>query len=162
MKNSFNIFFKDIVAESGLKHDHDLSLSELRNILSKINEYFYTTYDGIGTTNALDETFGYFSEFHKFWEKYHKDILSPVIDDGKCEQVAKILNQINIINGNKTNLGIGWAKYISCSGILPVLLGMLQYPPTNIPAKLPRDNPNKNVFNVTKRFCCNSPEINIR
>ena len=99
MKTSFNNFFKDIVTESGLKYDHDLSLSELRNIISKINEYFYTTYDGIGTTQALDETFEYFSEFHKFWEKYHKDILSPVIDDGNCEQLAKILNQINIVNG---------------------------------------------------------------
>ena len=99
MKTSFDAFLNDIVAQSGLKNGHDLSLSELRNIISKINEYFYTTYDGIGTVEALNETFDYFSEFHKFWGKYHKDILNPVIDDEKCKQIAKILNQININNG---------------------------------------------------------------
>lgn len=99
MKTSFDTFFNDIVVQSGLKHEHDLSLPELRNIISKINEYFYTTHNGLGTTEALDETFDYFSEFHKFWEKYHKDILSPVIDNAKCEQIAKIFNQINMVNG---------------------------------------------------------------
>jgi len=99
MKNSFDAFFNDIVSQAGLKNEHDLTLPELRSIISKINEYFYTTYDGIGTVEALDESFDYFSEFHKFWEKYHKDILNPIVDTERCKQVAKILNKINIDNG---------------------------------------------------------------
>ena len=96
MPSSFDIFFKELISTTGLKHNRDLSIDELRNIISKINEYFYTTYDEIGTTEALDSTYDYFSEFHKFWEKYHEDILNPIIDVEKCEQVARILNSINI------------------------------------------------------------------
>ena len=99
MASSFDIFFKELISTTGLRHDKDLSIDDLRNIISKINEYFYTTYDGIGTTEALDLTFDYFSEFHKFWEKYHKDILNPIVDVKKCEQVARILNSIRIQNG---------------------------------------------------------------
>ncbi len=101
MPSSFDIFFKELISTTGLKHNRDLSIDELRNIISKINEYFYTTYDEIGTTEALDSTYDYFSEFHKFWEKYHEDILNPIIDVEKCEQVARILNSINIENGKR-------------------------------------------------------------
>ncbi len=47
MDNSFNIFFKSLLEQSGLSLSKDLSINEIRLIISKINEYFYTNYDGI-------------------------------------------------------------------------------------------------------------------
>src|SRR4030043_1601772 len=99
MKISFDNFFSDLLIKSGIKNDKELSIKELREIISKINEYFYTTYSGIGQTFALDDTFEYFSEFHKFWEQNHEKILNPEIDEEKCNKIAKILNGIYLKNG---------------------------------------------------------------
>ncbi|WP_265442667.1 hypothetical protein [Acetivibrio straminisolvens] len=77
MVDSFNKFFKSLVESSGLNLSRDLNIDEVRYIISKINEYFFTNYEGIGFTNALGEKFEYFSEFHKFWEKYHCEVLNP-------------------------------------------------------------------------------------
>lgn len=72
----------------------DLSIDEIKFIISKINEYFYTNYEGIGYANLLDDDFEYFSEFHKFWEKYHRLILNPQIDDSQCSNIAEVLHAI--------------------------------------------------------------------
>ncbi|MBI3753667.1 MAG: hypothetical protein HY266_06455 [Deltaproteobacteria bacterium] len=77
----------------------NLSIDEIRFVISKINEYFYTNYEGIGHTNILDDDFEYFSEFHKFWEKYHKEILNPQIDDSQCSLVANVLHDVFIKYG---------------------------------------------------------------
>ncbi|MBU4501195.1 MAG: hypothetical protein KKA79_01280 [Nanoarchaeota archaeon] len=79
----------------------DLTLDEVRFIISKINEYFYTNYDSIGHTTILDDEFAYFSEFHKFWERYHKDILNPQIDDLQCSLVADVLHKIFVKHGRQ-------------------------------------------------------------
>jgi len=101
MVSSFDFFFREMISTNGINYQHDLSIDELRQIISIINEYFYTTYEGIGTTEALDITFDYFSEFHKFWEEYHEKILNPTIDLEKCKQIAQILNIININYGKQ-------------------------------------------------------------
>jgi len=93
MKN-FNKFFKSLLNNSNINIDKDLSLKKIRFIISKINEYFYTHYDGIGHTNILDKDFEYFSEFHKFWKQYHEEILNPTIDETQCEKVAESLHNI--------------------------------------------------------------------
>jgi len=62
---NFNKFFKILLTNSQITLSRDLNLKEIRFIISKINEYFYTNYEGIGYTNILDDEFEYFSEFHK-------------------------------------------------------------------------------------------------
>ncbi|HHV65883.1 MAG TPA: hypothetical protein GXX46_12575 [Peptococcaceae bacterium] len=89
-------FFKSILKHLNIDFSRDLNIEEIRYIISKINEYFYTNYEGIGFTNALNEKFEYFSEFHKFWEKHHLEILDPQIDEEKCERVADVLHNIFI------------------------------------------------------------------
>ena len=37
-----------------------------QQVLEKLNEYFFQTYDGIGTTKLNDKDYQYFSEFHKY------------------------------------------------------------------------------------------------
>ena len=91
---SFSDFFKSLLDNSNISIKRDLSIKEIRFIISKTNEYFYTNYEGIGYTNALDNEFEYFSDFHKFWEKYHKEILDPQIDERQCEKAADVLHNV--------------------------------------------------------------------
>ena len=99
--DNFNNFFKSILKESKVNLKGNLGINEIRNIILKINEYFYTNYEDIGNTYILGGNFEYFSEFHKFWEKYHKEIIDPYIDEKKCEKVADILYGIYIEYGSK-------------------------------------------------------------
>jgi len=69
LKENFSKFFKSLLEKSNLDLSRDLNIDEVRHIISKINEYFYTNYEGIGYTKFSDKEFEYFSEFHKFWEK---------------------------------------------------------------------------------------------
>jgi len=98
MKTSLDIFLNELIENTGLKINKELSVEGWRHIIAKINEYFYTTYSGIGQTQALDNTFEYFSEFHKFWELFHEKIIDPKIDEQKCIKVCKILNDIYLNN----------------------------------------------------------------
>ena len=98
MKTSLDIFLSELIEDRGIKINKELSVENWRHIIAKINEYFYTTYSGIGQTQALDNTFEYFSEFHKFWELYHEKIIDPKIDEQKCIKVGKILNDIYLSN----------------------------------------------------------------
>lgn len=98
---SFNTFFKSVIDKSGVSLSRDLSIDETRNIISKINEYFFTNYEGIGYTHILDGDFEYFSEFHKFWEKYHEQVLNPRIDEDKCKKVADVLHDVYVKFGKE-------------------------------------------------------------
>jgi len=66
-------------------------------ILSEINRFFYQQNSTISGE--------YISEFHKYWEKNHKEILSPKIDfSGQCMSVAKVLEEIYSKNTVKVQL----------------------------------------------------------
>lgn len=80
---------KAIIGESD-----NLSVSDARKVVRSINDFLYTNYPGIGTTYELGEYRAYFSDFHKFWEENHKEILDCKIDDEKCELVADALHSI--------------------------------------------------------------------
>ena len=73
-----------------------LSVDDARKVVKSINDFLYTNYPGIGTTLELGEYREYFSDFHKFWEIHHKEILDCKIDDEKCEQVADALRAIYV------------------------------------------------------------------
>ncbi len=92
--NNFTEFFKSILKEANLSLTQDLNIDNIRFIISRINEYFYTNYPDIGTVKILDGEFEYFSEFHKFWEKYHDKILSPEIDKNKADLMADAIYEI--------------------------------------------------------------------
>ena len=98
---SFSNFFRKILVELNINIDKDLNLDEIRMIIKEINQYFYANYEGIGQTFILDEYYEYFSEFHKFWIKYHKNILNPTIDEEKCEKVADELHKVFLNYGEK-------------------------------------------------------------
>lgn len=74
-------------------------ISQARNIVRAINDFLYTNYDGIGETTALDSSFEYLSDFHKYWEKHHKEILNCRIDEGKCMAVAEALHSVYMWTG---------------------------------------------------------------
>jgi len=61
--------------------------------LEKLNEYFFQTYDGIGKTPFNGEELQYFSEFHKFWESNHKEILNPSINKVQARLAALALSK---------------------------------------------------------------------
>lgn len=99
--DEFNKFFKSILNNSGISLDRKLNINEIQFIISKVNEFFYTNYSGIGETTALEQKFQYFSDFHKFWEKNHKIIINPKIDLNKCGLIADVLHKLFLKNGKK-------------------------------------------------------------
>jgi hypothetical protein len=57
-----------------------------------LNEYFFQTYDGIGTIRLNEKDYQYFSEFHKFWEAHHAEILNARIDRTQAHLAARALH----------------------------------------------------------------------
>lgn len=82
---------KDVIGEG-----HSLSIDEARKVVKCINDFLYTNYPGIGTTFELGEYREYFSDFHKFWEAHHEEILDCKIDNKKCELVADALHSVYV------------------------------------------------------------------
>src|SRR5215203_4285305 len=64
-----------------------------QRFLKEVNEYFYQTFPGIGLTDVDGESFSYFSEFHKFWQKHHREILNPQINNAQVKKAAEALNK---------------------------------------------------------------------
>jgi len=100
MKN-FSTFFNQTLKDLNLDCNKDFNIDEIRIVINKFNEYFFTNHAGIGQTYQLDDYYEYFSEFHKFWEQYHEKILNPTIDYNKCSKVADALFQIYKNYGEK-------------------------------------------------------------
>lgn len=70
-----------------------LSIDGARMVVKELNEFLYTNYQGIGETEALGQSYEYISDFHKYWEQNHKEILDCQIDEKKCELVATALHE---------------------------------------------------------------------
>ncbi len=90
----------------------DLSIDKARLIIKEINEFLFTNYEDIGTTDILGNSYKYFSDFHKFWEKNHKEILNIQIDEEKCRLVAEKLHEVFV----RTN-GIVFRKIYDTNGL---------------------------------------------
>lgn len=73
---------------------NQLDVPRAREIVKVINDFLYANYEGIGYTQALGRTYSYFSDFHKFWEQHHRDILECRINDVACESVADALHNV--------------------------------------------------------------------
>jgi len=70
-----------------------------QRVLGSLNEYFFQTYDGIGTTTLGDKEYPYFSDFHKFWEAHHSEILNARIDPTQARIVARALHSASLRHG---------------------------------------------------------------
>ncbi len=100
MKN-FTQFYRSLLDKTGLSISRELKIEEIRALITKINEYLYTNPIGDEKTYILEEFHNYFSDFHIFWEKHHKEVLNPSIDYVKCSQTAEILHKIYRTFGRK-------------------------------------------------------------
>lgn len=68
--------------------DHSFSIISARKIVREINDFLYTTYEGIGSVKALGNEYQFFSEFHRYWNANYAEILNVKICDEKCALVA--------------------------------------------------------------------------
>ena len=71
----------------------ELNIEQARAIIKEINEFLYTNYEGIGFTQ-YDRNLEYFSNFHKYWESHHREILDIQIVRAQCEKVADALHEV--------------------------------------------------------------------
>lgn len=94
---SFKAFIEDLNQRIGISVPGSwTALTEVelaQRFLQKMNEYFFQTYEGIGTTEFNDEELQYFSEFHKFWEAKHREILNARVDAAQARLVAQSLSR---------------------------------------------------------------------
>jgi len=74
--------------------ENEITIDEARKVVKEINEFLYTNYPGIGDTFALGSSYPYFSDFHRYWEENHKEILNIKINETKCESVADVMHGI--------------------------------------------------------------------
>lgn len=81
--------------------EKELEIEGAREIVRLINEFLYTTHEGIGTLETLGQTFEYFSDFHKFWHNNYAEILDCKIDEEACEKVAIALHDIYLLTEGK-------------------------------------------------------------
>jgi hypothetical protein len=90
-------FIEKVTAEIGIAlptkwtSSSDIEVAQL--FLKGMNEFFFQTYPGIGKTGLDGDEQQYFSEFHKFWEKHHKEILNPRINRAQARCVAECLSE---------------------------------------------------------------------
>ena len=70
-----------------------------QRVLEKLNEYFFQTYDEIGTTKLNDKEFQYFSDFHKYWESHHAEIINARIDRQQARVAAHALHEARLKYG---------------------------------------------------------------
>lgn len=76
------------------KNDAEFSIGSAREVVKEINDFLYTTYDGIGTVEALGTEHQFLSEFHRYWNENYAEILDAKINEDKCRQVAEALYDI--------------------------------------------------------------------
>ena len=86
--------FVDKIRGIGWGASRDESIVKAREVLSELNRFLYARNDSLGTLQVLGQDVSYFSEFHKFWETHHEEILGVSIDDKACAQVAEVLHGI--------------------------------------------------------------------
>lgn len=88
-------------AESFELADEDSDYTTCANILQKLNTFFYVTDTSIGENSDHQRYF--ISRFHKFWRRYHKEVIQPEIDEAKCSQVAEVLEAIHAAYPSRLN-----------------------------------------------------------
>lgn len=98
------MFLKDFINEFlkifNIEEKEIISIEQERKVISLLNKFLYSNYEGIGHTYALGKHFEYVSDFHKYWEKQHQIVLNPTINSEKCEQIGDILHNLYLESKN--------------------------------------------------------------
>ncbi|MDP3105118.1 MAG: hypothetical protein Q8M95_10995 [Candidatus Methanoperedens sp.] len=123
----------------------DVQLAQL--FLGKINEYFFQTYNGIGVTTFDGEELKYFSEFHKFWETNHKEIINVKISTEQAQLVAQALSNAIRKYGEKI-LGVTHQT----SGLQPKAIAQVRFFTANQDFREPPENQFGKYFDDPTRF----------
>ncbi|PLS19360.1 hypothetical protein CVD28_02795 [Bacillus sp. M6-12] len=87
-------FIQGLLEIMNIKDAEEVTIEQQRKVISLLNQYLYTNYEGIGDTQALGKSFEYISDFHKFWEQRHQDILNPTINRNKCKELADVFHEL--------------------------------------------------------------------
>lgn len=103
-RNDLQEFVKRI--RSIYNDDEVFSIENARMIVKEINDFLYTTYDGIGKVDALGAQYQFLSEFHRYWNDNYKEILDAKINEERCEQVADALFYIYETSGGDAFSGV--------------------------------------------------------
>lgn len=84
-----------------LLKDKEFTIESARKTVKEINEFLYTTYEGIGSVETLGEHRQFLSEFHRYWNANYKEILDVKINDEMCEKVADELYTVYKVSNGK-------------------------------------------------------------
>ena len=68
--------------KKNIKNEYEIAAK----VLNEVNRFFYQK------NKKLEKN--YISEFHQYWEKNHKKILAPSINNKKCKGIAEVLEVI--------------------------------------------------------------------
>ena len=151
MMESFMGFIKDVNQRMSISLPSswgDLSEIQLARIfLKKLNEYFFQTYKGIGTTTFNGEELQYFSDFHKFWEENHKEILKVSVDRGQARLAAEALSSC-VENYGKKVLGVTHQTH----GLQPQAIAQVRFFTANQDFREPPENQFARYFEDPARF----------
>ena len=80
----------------------ELTISQAREVVRQINEFLYCKNPHeTEQALALGKMWNYLSDFHKYWEQNHKQILDCKIDEEKCKQVADALHEVYVLTKGK-------------------------------------------------------------
>ncbi len=79
-----------ITLPSSIEQKNEIQTAQI--FLERMNEYFFQTFKAIGKTSFQGEELQYFSEFHKFWEENHKEIINVKIDEIQAQKAASALS----------------------------------------------------------------------
>ena len=70
----------------------EMPLETARGIIKLLNNFLYTSYDGIGTVYELEQERPFVSDLHRYWNRHYEDILDVEIDAAACSKVAECLH----------------------------------------------------------------------
>lgn len=75
----------------------ELTIEQAREVVKQINEFLYCTNPNeTEKIEAFGDVWNYISEFHKYWEQQHQQILDCKIDEKQCELVADALHSVYV------------------------------------------------------------------
>lgn len=94
-------FFIERIKNITGQEESELNIDKARQIVKELNDFLYTNYDDIGTIFVLGEERKFFSDFHKYWYKHHKEIIDLKISDEACAKVADALHEVYLRTDGK-------------------------------------------------------------
>jgi hypothetical protein len=113
-------------------------LSEIeiaKRFLSSANEFFFQAHAGLGVTQFRGEELDYFSEFHKFWEAHHAEVLNARIDSGKTAVAARLLSKAVAKYGSKI-----FSVTLDTHGLQPAAIAQVRFLTANQDFREPPSN----------------------